>query len=150
MAIGSRRVTPTLPLAAAVVSEAIEAPIRTPWVQSRASSTSGISEARRPPKTMAEIGTPWAASASGDQLGHCVAENGEARIGVCGRPVGRIVGAPLPICFGLAGKTRPPGFLVAGQRHIGENGIVTEHGQRVGIGGLAGARRHAEVAPLPG
>jgi hypothetical protein len=37
MAIGSRRTTPTLPVAAAVVSEATEAPTSTPWDQLRAS-----------------------------------------------------------------------------------------------------------------
>ena len=63
MAIESRRTTPTAPVAAAVVSEAIEAPTSTPWVQSRASSTSGTSDARRPPNTMALIGTPCGASA---------------------------------------------------------------------------------------
>ena len=33
-------------------------PMSTPWVQSRASYTSGVISARRPPKTMAVMGTP--------------------------------------------------------------------------------------------
>ena len=41
MAIGSRRVTPTAPVAAAVVSEAIVAPTKTPCCQLRDSYTSG-------------------------------------------------------------------------------------------------------------
>src|SRR5687768_3647140 len=49
----------------------MDAPTSTPWVQSRASNTSGTSEARRPPNTIALIGTPCASSAIGDQLGHC-------------------------------------------------------------------------------
>ena len=45
-------------LAAAVVSEAMPAPTITPCFQSRASYTSGATSRRRPPKRMAEIGTP--------------------------------------------------------------------------------------------
>ena len=47
-------------------AEPIAAPTSTPCVQSRASSTNGTSDARRPPKTMAEIGTPCASSACGE------------------------------------------------------------------------------------
>jgi len=50
-------------VAAAVVSEAIDAPTSTPWVQSRDSNTRGTSDSRRPPNTIAEIGTPRASSA---------------------------------------------------------------------------------------
>src|SRR5262249_3956146 len=58
MAIGSRRTTPTLPAAAAVVSEPTVAPRNTPCVQLKDCTTSGTVVLRRPPKTMAEIGTP--------------------------------------------------------------------------------------------
>src|SRR3712207_2414822 len=58
IANGSRRTTPTAPVAAAVVSEDSVAPMKTPWFQSRASVTSGIVVLRRPPKRIAEIGTP--------------------------------------------------------------------------------------------
>src|SRR5271154_911208 len=68
-AFGPRRNTPTAPEAAAVVSEPIVAPIKTPWVQSTDSSTSGTVEARRPPKMIAEIGTPRGSSACGDHAG---------------------------------------------------------------------------------
>src|SRR5438105_4749620 len=71
MAIGSRRTTPTAPVAAAVVSDATEAPRNTPWFQSNASSTSGAVRARRPPKMNAEIGTPCGSSNFGEMLGHC-------------------------------------------------------------------------------
>src|SRR6202044_3658876 len=70
IAIGSRRTTPTLPVAAAVVSLAMVAATNTPWSQSKASYPSGPSLARRPPKTNAEIGTPSGASNFGEMHGH--------------------------------------------------------------------------------
>src|SRR5689334_18824187 len=70
MAIGSRRTTPTSPVAAAVVSDDSVAPMKVPCTQSRASVTSGIVVLRRPPKKMAEIGTPLGSSYSGARIGH--------------------------------------------------------------------------------
>src|SRR5919205_2946155 len=72
IANGSRRTTPTAPVAAAVVSEDRVAPMKTPWFQSRASVTSGIVVFRRPPKKIAEIGTPFGSSYSGAMIGHCL------------------------------------------------------------------------------
>src|SRR5215213_6954703 len=72
IAIGSRRTTPTWPTAAAVVSEDRVAPWKTPCTQSRAWLTSGIVVLRRPPKRIAEIGTPLGSSYSGARIGHCV------------------------------------------------------------------------------
>src|SRR5579863_696618 len=43
--------------------------MKTPCVQSCDSSTSGTVEARRPPKMIAEIGTPFGPSAAGDHAG---------------------------------------------------------------------------------
>src|ERR1700690_475343 len=60
--MGSRRVTPIAPVAAAVVSEAIVAPTKTPCCQSRDSYTSGARRARRPPKISAEMGSPSGSS----------------------------------------------------------------------------------------
>src|SRR5207244_4340950 len=71
--IGSRRTTPTAPLCAAVVSDATEAPTNTPWLQSKACSTSGAVRARRPPNTTAEMGTPCGSSNLGEIDGHCAA-----------------------------------------------------------------------------
>src|SRR5664279_4868893 len=59
MAIGSRRTTPTAPVAAAVVSLLVVAPRKTPCAQSRASVTSGTTALRRPPNRIASIGTPF-------------------------------------------------------------------------------------------
>src|ERR687888_2552241 len=71
IAIGSRRTTPTAPLCAAVVSEATEAPTKTPWFQSKAWRMSGAVRARRPPNTSAEMGTPCGSSKRGEIDGHC-------------------------------------------------------------------------------
>src|SRR5215468_8116020 len=73
IAIGSRRTTPTAPLCAAVVSDATEAPTNTPWFQSKDCRTSGAVRARRPPNTIAEIGTPFGSSQWGEIEGHCEA-----------------------------------------------------------------------------
>src|SRR5579885_1425901 len=73
MAIGSRRVMPTSPVAAAVVSLASVAPTNTPCCQSKDSYTSGEILARRPPKIKAEIGTPSGACHFGEMLGDCCA-----------------------------------------------------------------------------
>src|SRR5919109_2340637 len=73
MAKGSRRSSPTLPSAAAVFSDATFAPRNTPWFQSKDSVTSGTAVARRPPKRIAEIGTPLGSSHSGAMIGHCAA-----------------------------------------------------------------------------
>src|SRR5512143_31690 len=73
IAIGSRRTTPTAPVAAAVVSEATEAPTKTPWFQSNDSRMSGAVRARRPPNRIAEIGTPFGSSQWGEIDGHCEA-----------------------------------------------------------------------------
>src|SRR6478735_5496788 len=64
IAIGSRRTMPTCPVAAAVISEPIVAPRYTPWIQLNAWKTSGIVFARRPPKIIALIGTPFELFAS--------------------------------------------------------------------------------------
>ena len=71
--MGSRRVIPTSPVAAAVVSLAIVAPTNTPCCQSNDSYTSGATRALRPPKMNAEIGTPSGASHFGEMLGDCCA-----------------------------------------------------------------------------
>src|SRR5215471_2444491 len=71
IAIGSRRTFPTCPVAAAVVSDPIVAPIYTPAVQLNAWYTRGVVVARRPPNTIALTGRPSGLSHSGSMLGHC-------------------------------------------------------------------------------
>ena len=70
MAIGSRRTWPSPPEAAAVFSDDSDAPRNVPCCQSRDSVTSGIVPRRRPPKKIAEIGTPFGSSHSGASTGH--------------------------------------------------------------------------------
>ena len=65
MAKGSRRKLPTAPAWAAVVSDAMMEPRNTPCSQSNASVTSGTTVERRPPNSIAEIGTPAGSSHSG-------------------------------------------------------------------------------------
>src|SRR5579875_2152599 len=69
MANGSRRSLPTAPAAAAVVSDAMMEPRKTPCCQSKDWKTSGTTEARRPPNKMAEMGTPRGSSHSGAMAG---------------------------------------------------------------------------------
>ena len=71
IAIGSRRTWPSPPVAAAVFSLDSVAPRNVPCCQSRDSVTSGIVSLRRPPKKIAEIGTPFGSSHSGASTGHC-------------------------------------------------------------------------------
>src|SRR5712664_805993 len=73
MAIGSRRTTPTAPVAAAVVSEAIVAPRNTPCSQSNDLYTNGTVRARRPPNRIALSGTPCGSSQCLDSTGFRVA-----------------------------------------------------------------------------
>src|ERR671913_689490 len=95
IAVGSRRTTPTWPVAAAVVSDDSVAPRKMPCCQSRDSVTSGTVDFRRPPKRIAEIGTPFGSSHSGAMIGHCPAgvqkrelgwDDGSSESGVQSRP----------------------------------------------------------------
>src|SRR6202165_2067432 len=85
--MGSRRVIPTSPVAAAVVSLAIEAPTNTPCCQSNDSYTSGATRALRPPKMNAEIGTPSGASHFGEMLGDCRARTVYRACGCAAAPL---------------------------------------------------------------
>src|SRR4051794_19531151 len=71
MAKGSKRSLPTVPKAAAVISDDMIEPRNTPCCQSVASVTNGTFVARRPPNRIAEIGTPAGSSHSGAIDGHC-------------------------------------------------------------------------------
>src|ERR1700728_63465 len=92
--MGSRRTTPTLPVAAAVVSEATDAPTSTPCDQSRASYTSGASSRRRPPKISAEIGTPRGSAAAGLYAGLSDAATVKRELGCAAGPLAGSYGRP--------------------------------------------------------
>src|SRR5665647_797403 len=70
MANGSRRSSPTVPSAAAVCSEEMVAPMKTPCAQDRASVTRGTLFALRPPKRIASTGTPAGSSHVSAIVGH--------------------------------------------------------------------------------
>ena len=40
----------------------------------------------------------------------------------------------------------PPGFVVGGQRDVGEQGVAVDHVEGIAIGGAIGARHDAEIA----
>src|ERR671926_1691331 len=88
IAIGSRRTTPTAPVAAAVVSELHVAPRNTPCCQSRACVTSGTVVLRRPPKMIALMGTPCGSWYSGARMS-------TFSVGVQNRLLGGLEGTPL-------------------------------------------------------
>src|ERR1039458_5281805 len=73
MAKGSWRRLPTVPVAAAVVSDAMIEPRKTPCSQLRDWKIKGMTLARRPPKRMASIGTPAGSCHSGAIAGSWLA-----------------------------------------------------------------------------
>src|SRR5579863_2895424 len=81
IAKGSRRSLPTAPVDAAVVSDAIVAPRKTPCSQSKASCTSGTTDERRPPSRNASIGTPAGSSHSGAIAGSRLAATVKRALG---------------------------------------------------------------------
>src|SRR5271156_4484753 len=99
MAMGSRRTLPTVPAAAAVISEPMVAPTYTPALQLKAWKTSGMVVARRPPKMMALIGTPSGDSQFGSMVGHCEAGAVKRELGCA---------AFAPVAFAISGVQRLP------------------------------------------
>src|SRR5262245_59488869 len=87
MAIGSRRTTPTFPVMAAVVSVLMAEPRNTPWLQSNASNTSGITWVRLEPKIVPEMGTPCGSSQLGAMDGHCWASTVKRELGWAAGPI---------------------------------------------------------------
>src|SRR2546428_14077072 len=97
MANGSRRRTPTVPVAAAVVSDASVAPRKVPCDHEKDSYTRGMTPARRAPNKITPIGPPPGLSHSFEELGHCRVGAGNRRFGGGGRarlPPGHPVPVP--------------------------------------------------------
>ena len=128
------------------------APRKTPCSQSNASCTSGTTVERRPPNSIASIGTPCGSSHSGAIAGILAA-------GVVKRAFGCAAGSPhsgvqsLPCqsirCAGrLLRHPLPPDVAVVGLRAVGEDRVRADRRHRVRVGLLAGARRDAEEAGL--
>ena len=108
MAKGSKRTSPTLPAAAAVFSELMIEPRKTPSSQDCASVTSGTLVARRPPKRMAEIGTPLGSSNSGAMTGHCDAGAVKRALGwAAGEPDSGVQSLPFQSMRWAGGSERP-------------------------------------------
>ena len=111
---------------------------------------------RRPPKMMAEMGTPSGSSQSGSMDGHWRCGRGEAAVGMRGGLAGGFadLGGPAfaaPVeAFGgrLGGHALPPDAAVGGEGDVGEDGVARESGHGVGVGGGGGAGGDAEEAGL--
>src|SRR5579864_4912232 len=115
MAIGSRRTFPTVPVAAAVISEPIVAPTYTPELQLKVWKTSGMVVARRAPKIIALIGTPVGSSQAGSIEGHCEA-------GAVKRALG--CAAFAPVALAISGVH----FLPCQSRHsFGGSSVMPSH-----------------------
>src|SRR6266852_3168174 len=108
IAMGSRRVTPTSPVAAAVVSLAIVAPTNTPCCQSKDSYTSGATRPRRPPNINAEIGTPSGASHFGEMLGDCFADTVYRALGCAAAPLEGSHASPFQLINPVGGSLPIP------------------------------------------
>src|SRR5664279_683997 len=122
MAIGSRRTTPTAPVAAAVVSLDRVAPMNTPCCQSLAWVTRGMVVFRRPPNRIAEIGTPCGSKYSSAMIGHWV-------IGVQNREFGWLDGSPAD-SSGLPFSSTPVGVQsrpFQSVRWAGGSGVMPSH-----------------------
>ena len=150
--MGSRRTTPTLPVMAAVVSVLMAEPRKTPWFQSKASKTSGITCARREPKMRPEIGTPCGSSQFGETDGHWWT-------GTVKRELGWAAGAGAPGSTG--GPASPRGRAAAGASRPSHQGsrsgvsatlvkIVFERTMAMALGFVLGLvfGRDAEEAAL--
>src|SRR6478736_10168773 len=122
MAIGSRRTTPTAPVAAAVVSDDRVAPMKTPCCQSRDWVTNGIVVLRRPPNRIAEMGTPSGSKYSSAMIGHWV-------IGVQKREFGWLEGSPADASL-LPSASRPVGVQsrpFQSVRWAGGSSVIPSH-----------------------
>ncbi len=152
MAIGSKRSSPTAPAAAAVFSEDMIEPRKTPCSQSRASWMSGTTVERRPPKSMASIGHAGRVVVLGRRRRALADRRREAGVGVGGGRVGLgrpFVAAPVDGVLGrLAGQALPPHVAVVGLGAVGEHRVARDGVDRVGVGARARARGHAEEAGL--
>src|SRR3954465_1899066 len=115
MANGSRRTTPTAPVAAAVVSEESVAPMNTPWFQSRAAVTRGIVVLRRRAKKAPRTGAPPGAPGSGARAGEARGDRPALRVVVLGRQdraLGDRRAAPaVRVAGGLVALRRPVAAL---------------------------------------
>ena len=112
--------------------------------------------ARRPPKMKALMGTPAGSSHAAIDRRALRCRRGEAAIGMRRLGSGLLgdlrcpaLAAPVDAFGGrFIGHSLPPHAAVRRQRHVGEDCVPAQGRHRVGIGLVAGARRHAEEPRL--
>ena len=128
------------------------APRKTPCSQSNASWISGTTVERRPPNSIASIGTPVGSSQSGAIAGSCAAGVVKRAFGwAAGRSLCGVQSLPLPVDRVRRGLLRhpfPPDVAVVGQRAVGEDRVLATVAIAFGLVLLARARRDAEEAGL--
>ena len=111
-----------------MVSEPAAEPMNTPCSQSKASLTSGMVLARRPPNRKAEIGTPAGFCQSGSMTGHCSAGAVKRELGWAAlRPdVGRpVVALPVDeVRRSRHAHVFPPDVALVGEGDVGEDAVL--------------------------
>ena len=111
-----------------------------------------MTEARRPPKRTALIGTPLGSSHSGAMAGSWAAGAVKRALGwAAGVPDSGVQSLPfqsIRCAGGVFGHALPPDVAVVGERGVGEDAVAVEGEDGVRVGVLVGAGRHAEEAGL--
>jgi hypothetical protein len=108
---------------------------------------------RRPPKTIADSGTPSGSLYSGATISHCSIGVQNREFGcAAGRPESGVQSLPLPVdqvLRDLIGHAFPPNTAVVRQSHVGEDRVALgDAAHRVGVGGPPGSGCDAEQAGL--
>ena len=140
--------------AAAVFSEPMIEPMKTPCSQSNASVTSGTTAARRPPNRNASIGTPFGSSQSSAIDGHWAAGVVKRAFGCAAGRVRRRASSPRRASRsrGPAGRDHPlpPHVAVVGERAVREDRVLAHRGHRVRVRLLATCRARRRRSPPRG
>ncbi len=151
MAIGSRRMSPLTPEAAAVFSDAMTEPRKVPCTQLSASVTSGtVGGAAAAEEDGVDRHALGVFPLLGDHRA-LAGGRGEAGVGMRGRAarLGRPVAAhPVDGVLGRGAHLLPPHVAVVGQRDVGVDAVGGERLHGVEVRLVRRARRHAEEARL--
>ena len=156
IAIGSRRTTPTAPVAAAVVSEESVAPMKVPCVpvarlvderDRRLAAAAEEDRVDRHAVGVVVLGREHRALLGRGAEAAVGVGRLRARLAVCGRPV---VAVPVgEVGRRLVGHALPPHVAVVGEGDVGEDRVaLVDRGDGVRVGRLAGAGGDAEEPEL--